>query len=166
MKAIQKHVGIFAISSPIIETVLFDEQSNFDVLKGKVCAQQTQSSSRSQIRVENRRQRASRNQLLPAQIVKRLVLAVLLLKNIDLVPKGGLEPPHPCEYMDLNHARLPIPPLRRDENLPGLDGPGHANRVLSLTNTTAPVNSAQVWETSDSGIASDYKVEKRRAFLS
>lgn len=29
-----------------------------------------------------------------------------------LVPKGGLEPPHPCEYMDLNHARLPIPPLR------------------------------------------------------
>jgi hypothetical protein len=31
----------------------------------------------------------------------------------DLVPKGGLEPPHPCEYMDLNHARLPIPPLRQ-----------------------------------------------------
>jgi hypothetical protein len=30
----------------------------------------------------------------------------------NLVPKGGLEPPHPCEYMDLNHARLPIPPLR------------------------------------------------------
>jgi hypothetical protein len=30
------------------------------------------------------------------------------------VPKKGLEPPHPCEYMDLNHARLPIPPLRHD----------------------------------------------------
>ena len=29
-----------------------------------------------------------------------------------MVPKRGLEPPHPCEYMDLNHARLPIPPLR------------------------------------------------------
>ena len=29
-----------------------------------------------------------------------------------LVPKRGLEPPHPCEYMDLNHARLPIPPFR------------------------------------------------------
>jgi hypothetical protein len=28
------------------------------------------------------------------------------------VPKKGLEPPHPCGYMDLNHARLPIPPLR------------------------------------------------------
>jgi hypothetical protein len=35
-----------------------------------------------------------------------------LLSN--LVPKKGLEPPHPCEYMDLNHARLPIPPLRHD----------------------------------------------------
>ncbi len=33
----------------------------------------------------------------------------------DLVPKKGLEPPHPCEYMDLNHARLPIPPLRHLE---------------------------------------------------
>src|SRR4029077_3146934 len=30
----------------------------------------------------------------------------------SLVPKKGLEPPHPCGYMDLNHARLPIPPLR------------------------------------------------------
>jgi hypothetical protein len=30
----------------------------------------------------------------------------------SLVPKKGLEPPHPCEYVDLNHARLPIPPLR------------------------------------------------------
>ena len=30
----------------------------------------------------------------------------------QLVPKKGLEPPHPCGYMDLNHARLPIPPLR------------------------------------------------------
>lgn len=31
-----------------------------------------------------------------------------------MVPKKGLEPPHPCEYVDLNHARLPIPPLRHD----------------------------------------------------
>ena len=31
---------------------------------------------------------------------------------ISVVPKKGLEPPHPCGYMDLNHARLPIPPLR------------------------------------------------------
>ena len=29
-----------------------------------------------------------------------------------MVPKKGLEPPHRCRYMDLNHARLPIPPLR------------------------------------------------------
>ena len=34
------------------------------------------------------------------------------LAQILLVPMKGLEPPHPCEYVDLNHARLPIPPLR------------------------------------------------------
>lgn len=34
-----------------------------------------------------------------------------------VVPKRGLEPPHPCEYMDLNHARLPIPPLRHVSRL-------------------------------------------------
>jgi hypothetical protein len=28
----------------------------------------------------------------------------------SVVRMRGLEPPHPCEYMDLNHARLPIPP--------------------------------------------------------
>jgi hypothetical protein len=35
-----------------------------------------------------------------------------------MVPKKGLEPPHPCEYMDLNHARLPIPPLRPEMLIP------------------------------------------------
>src|SRR5437764_11141214 len=30
-----------------------------------------------------------------------------------LVPKKGLEPPRPCGHMDLNHARLPVPPLRQ-----------------------------------------------------
>ena len=35
----------------------------------------------------------------------------LLFLNL-LVPKRGLEPPHPCEYLDLNQARLPIPPFR------------------------------------------------------
>src|SRR6202021_2833549 len=34
-----------------------------------------------------------------------------------MVPKKGLEPPHPCGYMDLNHARLPIPPLRQKVTL-------------------------------------------------
>src|ERR1035437_7329805 len=27
-----------------------------------------------------------------------------------MVRSKGLEPPHRCRYMDLNHARLPIPP--------------------------------------------------------
>ncbi len=30
-----------------------------------------------------------------------------------LVPKGGLEPPRAYAHMALNHARLPIPPLRQ-----------------------------------------------------
>ena len=29
--------------------------------------------------------------------------------------EGGLEPPHPCGHMTLNHARLPIPPLRPEQ---------------------------------------------------
>jgi hypothetical protein len=31
----------------------------------------------------------------------------------DQMPKGGLEPPHPCEYCALNAARLPVSPLRQ-----------------------------------------------------
>jgi hypothetical protein len=30
-----------------------------------------------------------------------------------LVSEGGLEPPQELSHMALNHARLPIPPLRR-----------------------------------------------------
>src|ERR1700740_1818815 len=32
------------------------------------------------------------------------------MRTQNLVPSKGLEPPHRCRYMDLNHARLPIPP--------------------------------------------------------
>src|SRR5579875_3070112 len=39
--------------------------------------------------------------------------------SADFVPTKGLEPPHPCEYMDLNHARLPIPPLRHKRGISG-----------------------------------------------
>src|SRR5271166_1415842 len=46
-------------------------------------------------------------------IKKRSVECMTSPFNLEiLVPKKGLEPPHPCGYMDLNHARLPIPPLR------------------------------------------------------
>ena len=44
---------------------------------------------------------------------KPMVLLGYEAPLFNLVPKKGLEPPHPCGYMDLNHARLPIPPLRR-----------------------------------------------------
>ena len=45
------------------------------------------------------------------EVVVGKLLEVMGIKT--LVPKKGLEPPHPCGYMDLNHARLPIPPLRQ-----------------------------------------------------
>ena len=32
-----------------------------------------------------------------------------------VVREGGVEPPHPFGYSDLNAARLPIPPLARDQ---------------------------------------------------
>ena len=35
------------------------------------------------------------------------------LASTSRVLKEGLEPPRPCGHVDLNHARLPIPPLQR-----------------------------------------------------
>jgi hypothetical protein len=46
----------------------------------------------------------------------------------SLVPKKGLEPPHPCEYVDLNHARLPIPPLRQIRKTMGKAEPHRIER--------------------------------------
>ena len=46
-----------------------------------------------------------------------------------MVPKKGLEPPHPCEYVDLNHARLPIPPLRHGEHVQR----GSLNKAATLS---------------------------------
>ena len=51
---------------------------------------------------------------------------------LELVPKKGLEPPHPCGYMDLNHARLPIPPLR-------LLGCVSRNSILPVRRTYCPI---------------------------
>ncbi|GEM_PF-3278931 len=44
-----------------------------------------------------------------------------------MVPQKGLEPPLPFENMDLNHARLPIPPLRHKEA-----GPDWQERLRAL----------------------------------
>src|SRR6202030_3157284 len=53
-------------------------------------------------------------------------------KNV-LVPSKGLEPPHRCRYMDLNHARLPIPPRWQSE-LQCSGGP--KGRRVRKTNTS------------------------------
>src|SRR4030088_2430421 len=57
--------------------------------------------------------------------------------RIELVPSKGLEPPHPCGYMDLNHARLPIPP-----RWPGYDCGSfrHFGRSGSDRRTTKPAS--------------------------
>jgi hypothetical protein len=58
-----------------------------------------------------------------------------------LVPKKGLEPPHPCEYMDLNHARLPIPPLRHCLHVANPQA-GHSSRELPVFQTPCPLSIA------------------------
>lgn len=45
-------------------------------------------------------------------------------RGIFMVPEKGLEPPHPCGHMDLNHACLPISPLRHGIALEILLHPG------------------------------------------
>jgi hypothetical protein len=52
-----------------------------------------------------------------------------------MVPKKGLEPPHRCRYMDLNHARLPIPPLRLEEYSRCRAGLAISRTALPLTGT-------------------------------
>ena len=45
------------------------------------------------------------------QVLSRLAKSCRVVScRGNMVRMRGLEPPHPCGYMDLNHARLPIPP--------------------------------------------------------
>ena len=55
---------------------------------------------------QQEKSREGRGTLVPSSM--HFLSAATFLEK--LVPSKGLEPPHPCEYMDLNHARLPIPP--------------------------------------------------------
>ena len=64
-----------------------------------------------------------------------------LVDSVTVVPKKGLEPPHPCEYMDLNHARLPIPPLRHGIRI-WLQTLARLAVLLSLANAACRVKSA------------------------
>ena len=52
----------------------------------------------------------------PSELVKTLTKTFPLCPGKTshrklVVREGGVEPPHPFEYTDLNRARLPIPPL-------------------------------------------------------
>ena len=60
--------------------------------------------------------------------------------EICLVPSKGLEPPHRCRYMDLNHARLPIPPRWQVDFNHGSGTPPHQEDLLFYsTGTKKPV---------------------------
>ena len=67
-----------------------------------------------------------------------------LMGTKSLVPKKGLEPPHPCGYMDLNHARLPIPPLRRVTNKTAKPAVLRKNYGSIVTGTLRSVKPAAV----------------------
>ena len=47
--------------------------------------------------------------------VGRVLVESLGATTTRTVRKRGLEPPRPCGHMNLNHARLPIPPLPHDK---------------------------------------------------
>ncbi len=50
----------------------------------------------------------------------------------DCVREGGLEPPRPCGHRNLNPARLPIPPLAREQGSVPADAP-RLPRVRAIT---------------------------------
>ena len=60
--------------------------------------------------------------------------------SLKVVPRRGLEPPRGCPHMDLNHARLPIPPPRRSRRR-GLWWQGRAGTDLNDARTilTVPI---------------------------
>ena len=56
------------------------------------------------------------------------------------MPSKGLEPPHRCRYMDLNHARLPIPPRWQvDSNRRGSQKPPGQDLHFYSTGENLPV---------------------------
>ena len=60
-----------------------------------------------------------------------------------VVREGGVEPPHPFEYTDLNRARLPIPPLARAEvklarRVTRAETRAHPSRSPAARNRTPP----------------------------
>src|SRR5579864_3782865 len=82
----------------------------------------------------------------------------------SLVPKKGLEPPHPCGYMDLNHARLPIPPLRRVTNKTAKPAVLRKNYGSIVTGTLRSVKPAAVLMSSSTWGGLDLKIRGAATF--
>jgi hypothetical protein len=76
------------------------------------------------MRIEQQRERRPAYQHIRAKLHHRrgklsTEYRVLPTEYCLLVPSKGLEPPHRCRYMDLNHARLPIPPRWQVDSIAG-----------------------------------------------
>ncbi len=87
-----------------------------------------------------------------------------LMGTKSLVPKKGLEPPHPCGYMDLNHARLPIPPLRRVTNQTAKPAVLRKNYGSIVTGTLWSVKPAAVLMSSSGWGGLDLRYEAQQHF--
>ena len=59
----------------------------------------------------------------------------LSFRDVTLVPTEGLEPPRPCDRVDLNHVRLPIPPRRHSWKGPRTQALTPAVSVSGLAGT-------------------------------
>ena len=65
--------------------------------------------------------------------------------TVNALRKRGLEPPHPCEYQNLNLARLPIPPLPLDRRNPQIEADSPVYRDASRIPAMLTIwNSARV----------------------
>src|SRR5580692_8572747 len=93
------------------------------------------------------------------QRLERSLVRVTGTPNKAMVPSKGLEPPHPCGYMDLNHARLPIPPRWQKVIRYGATHPGHlqerttanilqGHRLLSNVEVGLQASGFRLWQLS------------------
>src|SRR3954470_13417475 len=62
----------------------------------------------------------------------------LIIGQCLMVPSKGLEPPHRCRYMDLNHARLPIPPRWQVDDHHGAGKPPYQEDLHSYSTGVLP----------------------------
>ena len=61
-----------------------------------------------------------------------------------MVPRRGLEPPRGCPHMDLNHARLPIPPPRHERHPVSTGADQNSIARPSVNDRVSPLDYAEL----------------------